>query len=90
MSRLDPEKREKEEAREKSAALLRRLDEKGFLDRRGSQEDWVGDEDDTDEAREERRPQRPRKEELQLNQYEQAIALGLVAPEDIPVSFSGR
>jgi len=30
---------------------------------------------------------RPRKEDLELSQYEQAIAMDVVAPEDIPVSF---
>lgn len=32
---------------------------------------------------------RLRKEDLALNQYEQAIAMEVVAPEDIPVSFEG-
>ena len=31
--------------------------------------------------------ERPRKEDLNLTQYEQAIAMDLVAPEDIPVTF---
>ena len=33
---------------------------------------------------------RPRKEDLVLNQYEQMIAMDVVAPNDIPVSFEGR
>ena len=33
---------------------------------------------------------RPRKEDLVLNQYEQMIAMEVVAPEDIPVTFDGR
>ena len=32
---------------------------------------------------------RPRKEDLVLTQYEQMIAMDVVAPEDIPVSFEG-
>lgn len=31
-----------------------------------------------------------RKEDLTLNQYEQRIALDVVAPEDIPVKFDGK
>lgn len=33
---------------------------------------------------------RPRKEDLELTQYEQMIAMDVVAPDDIPVSFEGR
>ncbi len=33
---------------------------------------------------------RPRKEDLVLTQYEQMIAMDVVAPDDIPVSFEGR
>ena len=32
---------------------------------------------------------RPRKEDLVLTRYEQMIAMDVVAPEDIPVSFEG-
>ncbi|KAJ5675701.1 hypothetical protein N7462_008598 [Penicillium macrosclerotiorum] len=77
LSRLDfdPESQKKEEQRRKSAAILRRLD--------------GGDESDEDAPRGgiEKRGRRQRKGELTLNQYEQAIAMDVVAPEDIPVSF---
>ena len=33
---------------------------------------------------------RPRKEDLVLTQYEQMIAMDVVAPDDIPVTFEGR
>lgn len=33
---------------------------------------------------------RPRKEDLVLSQYEQLIAMDVVASEDIPVTFEGR
>lgn len=33
---------------------------------------------------------RPKKEDLVLSQYEQMIAMDVVAPEDIPVTFEGR
>ena len=40
---------------------------------------------DTDE-----KGRRPRKEDLVLTQYEQMIAMDVVAPDDIPVTFEGR
>jgi ATPase family AAA domain-containing protein 1 len=67
---FDPESEQKEQARRKSAAILRRLDEP------------IDSDDDTQDAR-----RRPRKEDLVLSQYEQAIAMDVVAPDDIPVSF---
>ncbi|KAJ5096155.1 hypothetical protein NUU61_005511 [Penicillium alfredii] len=77
LSRLDfdPESQKKEEQRRKSAAVLRRLD--------------GGDDSEEDSARvgESKRGRRQRRGELTLNQYEQAIAMDVVAPEDIPVTF---
>jgi len=72
---LDPEADRKEEVRKKSAAILRRLDGP-ILGEERSPEDG--------ESR------RPRKEDLALSQYEQAIAMEVIAPEDIPISFEGR
>ncbi|KAI9879143.1 MAG: hypothetical protein M1830_009402 [Pleopsidium flavum] len=69
---LDPEADRKEEVRKKSAAILRRLDGP-ILGEEGIPED--GD------------SRRPRKEDLVLSQYEQAIAMEVIAPEDIPISF---
>ncbi|KAI9888147.1 MAG: hypothetical protein M1823_000082 [Watsoniomyces obsoletus] len=86
LSHLDPARQEKDEARQKSAAVLRRLDDQGLLDSsksRKKRQNGDGDDDDDDENR----PRRPRKEDLQLNKYEQSIAMEVVAPEDIPVSF---
>ena len=78
LSQLETEE-EKEQANRKSAAaaVLRRLDP---LD-----ED-KGDEGNQGTAAGTRRP---RKEDLVLNQYEQIIAMDVVAPEDIPVQFDG-
>ncbi|KAB8237222.1 hypothetical protein ETB97_009992 [Aspergillus alliaceus] len=76
ISRLDfdPESQKKEEQRRKSAAILRKLD--------------GGDESDEDSPRREgKRGRRQKRGELVLNQYEQAIAMDVVAPDDIPVSF---
>ena len=85
LSRLefDPEGQKKEEQRRKSAAILRRLDgaddsddELGGGGGSGSGGGGGG-----------RRERRPKKVDLVLNQYEQAIAMDVVAPSDIPVSF---
>ena len=77
LARLEPESEKKEQAQRKSAAaaVLRRLD-------RSNEE---GDEAERDEHR-----SRPRKEDIALNQYEQMIAMEVVAPEDIPVTFNGK
>lgn len=58
-----------------AAAVLRRLDPKS------EDEDTKGDD---------RKSRRPRKEALVLNQYENMIALDVVAPEDIAVTFEGE
>ncbi|CEJ55361.1 Protein MSP1 [Penicillium brasilianum] len=77
LSRLDfdPESQKKEEQRQKSAAILRRLD--------------GGDDSDDGTSRggSTKKGRRQRKGELTLNQYEQAVAMDVVAPEDINVSF---
>ncbi|KAE8323214.1 P-loop containing nucleoside triphosphate hydrolase protein [Aspergillus sergii] len=76
LSRLDfdPESQKKEEQRRKSAAILRRLD--------------GGEESDEDSPRREgKRGRRQKRGDLALTQYEQAIAMDVVAPDDIPVSF---
>lgn len=76
LSRLESEG-DKEQATRKSAAaaVLRRLDSKN------QNEDTTSDDG---------RSRRPRKEGLVLNQYEQMIALDVVAPEDIAVTFEGE
>ena len=56
-----------------AAAVLRKLDRST---------------DDDEEKRDGRSP-RSRKEDLVLNQYEQMVAMDVVAPEDIPVTFEG-
>jgi ATPase family AAA domain-containing protein 1 len=67
---FDPDSEQKEQARRKSAAILRRLDQK---------------QDSDDETIHSHR--RARKEDLVLSQYEQAIAMDVVAPDDIPLTF---
>ena len=73
LSQLDPEASKKEEARKKSAAVLRRIEAGGAED--------TGPGDENDRGR--------RIEDLNLNQYEHAIASELIAPNDIPVTFAG-
>ncbi|KAJ5175345.1 uncharacterized protein N7482_001222 [Penicillium canariense] len=77
LSRLDfdPESQKKEEQRQKSAAILRRLD--------GAEET----DDEAPRGGSAKRSRRQRRGELTLNQYEQAVAMDVVAPEDINVSF---
>ncbi|KAL1975828.1 hypothetical protein VTN31DRAFT_4220 [Thermomyces dupontii] len=71
---LDPDSQKKEEQRRKSAAILRRLD--------------AEDSDDGSPTKNgSRRRSKQRRQDLVLNQYEQAIAMDVVAPNDIPVSF---
>ncbi|OQE16674.1 hypothetical protein PENSTE_c023G09309 [Penicillium steckii] len=76
LSRLDfdPESQKKEDQKKKSAAILRRLD--------------AGDESDDEGTRKgDGKRNKPKRAELTLNQYEQAVAMDVVAPEDIAVSF---
>jgi hypothetical protein len=74
----DPEKEQHEQARIKAAANLRRLNKS--LDDPSQQHD---------PDRRDGNASRTRKEELVLDQYENQIAMEVVAPEDIPVGFDG-
>ncbi|CAI7619912.1 unnamed protein product [Penicillium pancosmium] len=71
---FDPESQKKEEQKRKSTAILRRLD--------------AGDESDDESPRGgDSKRGKPKRAELTLNQYEQAVAMDVVAPEDISVTF---
>ena len=76
LSRLESEDKEQVAQRSAAAAVLRRLDKP------------EEEEEETNTAQN-GRPRRPRKEDMVLNHYEQMIAMDVVAPEDIPVSFEG-
>ena len=67
---------EKEQGKIKAAAaaILRRLDS---ID------------NDEEAQKDDGRNRRPRKEDIVLNQWEQAVAMDIVAPDDIPVTFEG-
>jgi SpoVK/Ycf46/Vps4 family AAA+-type ATPase len=83
LARLDPEAQQKEEARAKSAAATRKLDAILTSKRRKHYDDSDDSSDDDTDAQN----RRPRIQDLQLNSYEQTIAMEVVAPEEIPVSF---
>lgn len=70
----DPEKEKHEQARIKAQANLARL--------RRNKENGDADGTDTSSSR-----RGARVEDIQLNEYEAMVALEVVAPEDIPVSF---
>lgn len=66
---------DKEELKSKNAAaaVLRRLGTRKHDEESGSDDDRT----------------RRRKEDLVLNEFERTVALGVIAPEDIPVKFEG-
>ncbi|KAJ4359136.1 mitochondrial dynamin GTPase Msp1 [Ascochyta clinopodiicola] len=82
LARLDPDAQQKEEARAKSAAATRKLDAILTSKRRKSHGEYDSEDEDGDS-----RNRRPRMQELVLNSYEQTIAMEVVAPEEIPVTF---
>jgi hypothetical protein len=84
LARLDPEAQQKEEARQKASAATRKL---GAILANKQTDDY--DSEDEDGGRYKRRSSRPRIEDLGLTAYEQTIAMEVVAPEEIPVSFEG-
>lgn len=74
----DPDKEKHDQARLKAKANLQRLQKS-----RG-QDDQDGDDSEAGGRK------GPRIEELQLNEYENLVALEVVAPEDIAVGFDGK
>jgi hypothetical protein len=80
LSGHDPEKEQHEQAQIRAAANLRRLN---LQNDESSSESNQGGEGG-------KRARGPRKEDLVLNQYENQIAMEVVAPEDIPVGFEGK
>jgi len=84
LARLDPDAQQKEEAKRKASAANRKL---GAILSNKSRDGYDSDSDEEYERR--RRGDRPRIEDLNLTAYEQTIAMEVVAPEEIPVSFDG-
>jgi hypothetical protein len=79
LSSADPEKEQLELAKTKAAANLRRLKKENDDSDRES-----------DSGGKKSMSKGIRKQDLALNQYENQIALDVVAPEDIPVGFEGN
>lgn len=84
LSRLDPDAGAKQEAQQKSLAATARLS--SFFREQQNHEDEE-EEDDQDRADGHAAVRRVRPEDLRLNQYEQSIAMEVVAPSEIPVTF---
>src|SRR6187399_2836000 len=85
----DPDREKHEQARLRAKAHLERL-RKGAQGR-GRERDGTGDagaQDASDKDSASR--QGPRVEDLALNEYENLIALEMVAPGDIAVGFDGK
>ncbi|KAF1980170.1 AAA-domain-containing protein [Bimuria novae-zelandiae CBS 107.79] len=82
LSRLDPDSQQKEEAQRKASAANRKL---GAILENKARDGYDSDSENEHERR--RRGGKSRIEELNLNAYEQTIAMEVVAPEEIPVSF---
>ena len=76
------EEREQAEQKQVEAAALKRLDKIQYA---GSEDGSDADLDNPSRTR-----RRWRKEDLQLNRYEQMIAMDVVAPDDISVTFAGK
>lgn len=75
LSRIENDgEREQGKNKAAAAAILRRLDPVG---------------NDEEAKPDDGRNRRPRKEDILLNRWEQAVALDIVAPDDIPVTFEG-
>ena len=84
LARLDPDAQQKEEAKRKASAANRKL---GAILSNKARDGYDSDSEDGYDSR--RRSSRPRIEDLNLSAYEQTIAMEVVAPEEIPVSFDG-
>jgi ATPase family AAA domain-containing protein 1 len=77
----DPDREKHEQARLQAKEHLERL-------RRGQKTKEGAGGERSDDSSVSRRG--PRVEELKLNEYENLIALEMIAPEDIPVGFDGK
>lgn len=77
---LDPDRLQKAEAEQKKLAATRRLSNIFSNHDRDREDDYEDADDDEDNTR-------PRKRELVLTLYEQTIAMEVVQPTEIPVTF---
>lgn len=77
----DAEREQLEQAKVRATENLRRI-------KREADDSDSSKENEADEGPS--KPRGTRKEDLVLNQYENLIAMEVVAPEDIPVGFDGK
>lgn len=91
LTRLDPEAGAKAEAQQKAIAASSRLQSIFSNHDREDEEREHSDSESEDESGDRRRrhryDERDRKKDLVLNTYEQAIAMEVVSPAEIPVAF---
>ncbi|KXT05043.1 hypothetical protein AC578_10307 [Pseudocercospora eumusae] len=86
MSRLDPDAGAKAEAKKKELAASSHIQSIFRKHQREDDDDDFYDDDDDEDRR--HYAERSPKEDLTLNQYEQSIAMEVVSPSDIPVTFN--
>jgi ATPase family AAA domain-containing protein 1 len=79
----DPHASEREEARQKAAAATKKLE--GLFATKNR--DGGGSDEDSEDSNHPYGKGRPTVSDLHLTPYEQSIAMEVVAPEDIPVTF---
>ena len=77
---VDPDKEKHEQARLKARRNLQKI--YGQQNRKGQEQGTTEGDDSTDGSR-----QGPRVEDLALNDYENLVAMEVIAPQDIPVGF---
>nr|OQO28834.1 hypothetical protein B0A51_05247 [Rachicladosporium sp. CCFEE 5018] len=86
LSRLDPDAGAKAESQKKALAASARLQSIFGGNQKQIEDDDAYSSDEEDDGRD-RSGARPEKEDLVLNSYEQTIAMEVVSPEEIPVTF---
>lgn len=88
LHRLDPENGSRSEAQQKALAASARLS--SYFDYRQKEDEEQDEEDDDDSngaSRDKPKKQRLHMDDLTLTSYEQTIAMEVVAPSEIPISF---
>ncbi|KAF4555518.1 ATPase-like protein 14 [Elsinoe fawcettii] len=86
VARLDPDAHTKQEAQQKALAATARLS--SFFQEQQDEDEEDGEDDGDEKSQIRSNRKRPAPEDLRLNQYEQAIAMEVVAPSEIPVTFN--
>lgn len=88
ISRLGAEGDTKAEARQKAVAASQRLQAVFSNNQREDGDDDYASDDEDSERPQRRYDERPRKEDLVLTSFEQTIAMEVVSPSEIPVTFN--